>query len=171
MPETAQDGPALTYYLACVGRWAAPLQLRVTDAAALRNSGMSLKERWSLHLLARWPRWLGAVSMQTTITVEPSGEVIHTTVVSWRGLPLQRSVETFTPEMDGISLSIRGGMTGYARATPGATRMEYELLWLGARIRQHTLRETDLVTVWMEGPGFVGEQRLVRQAPAPGQPR
>jgi hypothetical protein len=156
------QGPAHVYYRACVGRWRAPLRMTLTDAAALRASGMSRSDRWSLRLLAEWPRWLGPVVMETSVDFDANGEVVHTTRVRWGGLTLQRSVEVFTIAPDGVSLTIRGGMTGTARALPDGASVEYELRWLGAEIRQRTQRTQDHVTVRMEGPGFAGVQELER---------
>jgi hypothetical protein len=159
----AAEGPAHAYYRACVGRWHCPLQITVTDAARLAASGMGLLDRLSLRLFSRWPRWLGRVTMETSVAFDASGDVVHTTHVRWLGLPLQRSVEVFTLAPDGISLTVRGGMTGTARALPGGTSVEYELRWRGAPIRQRTERAQDQVTIRMEGPGFAGVQRLARR--------
>lgn len=157
------EGPAWVYYGACVGRWRAPLQLRVTDGAELRRSGLGLVDRLSLRLLAAWPRWLATVWMETSIAIEASGVVVHTTMVRWLGLPLQQSIEQFKIEPDGASITISGGMQGNGRVREDGASAEYELRWLGASIRQTTQRTADHVTVHVEGPGFRGVQELDRQ--------
>lgn len=157
------DGPARTYYEACRGRWRAPIALTVTDLGALQASGMSRLDQLSVRLLSSWPSWLGGVYLDTTVTV--SDEVVHTTVIRWLGLPVQKSVETFTLDPDGRRFLVRGGMTGSGAIDATATRGEYTLSWLGVEIRQRTVRDGDRVTVHQEGPGFRGVQELFRYAP------
>lgn len=146
-----------------MGRWRAPVQITITDPGALRSSGMSFADRLSLRMLSAWPRWLGAVYLDTTVACGDGGEVVHTTVVRWLGIPLQRSTETFLLDPAGRSFTVRGGMSGSGKVDESSTHAEYELRWLGVSIRQHTVREPDLVTVHQEGPGFRGVQELVRQ--------
>lgn len=156
--------PARDYYEACRGRWRAPVAITVTDAAALATSGMSWADRLSVRLLSRWPSWLGRVWLDTSVAVD-GDEVVHTTTVRWLGLPLQRSVETFTLDPDGQRFTVRGGMTGEGAIDATGTRGEYTLRWLGVEIRQRTVRDADRVTVHQEGPGFHGVQELAREAP------
>lgn len=155
---------ALDYYTACAGAWRAPLALRLDDAAALRASGMRWLDRMSVHLLARWPAWLGPVVMDTTVDVEDARTVRHTTVVRWLGVPLQRSVETFHLDADGQHLTVRGGMTGDATADLSARHVAYTLRWLGVTIDQHTTLAGDTVTVVQRGPGFSAEHVLQRRS-------
>lgn len=157
-------GPAHRYYAACEGRWRAPLSVTITDAAALERSGMSLLDRWSLQILSRWPSWLGSVWFDTSVERTASGEVLHTTIVRWLGVPLQASEETFTIAEDGAHFSIRGGLTGAGVVADDATRADYTLAWRGITITQFTYREPDRVTVHQTGPGFSMVQRLVRRA-------
>lgn len=162
---TTPIGPARTYYEACLGRWRAPVALTLTDAEVLSRSGMSLLNRLSIHLLARWPSWLWRVQMNTTVSLSRRGEVVHTTTLSWLGLPLSRTAEVFTLDPDGQHFTVRGSMTGQGGIDPTATRGEYTLWWLGVEVRQRTERDGDRVTVHQEGPGFRGVQALVRYAP------
>lgn len=158
-------GPAHTYYEACTGRWRAPIAFTLTDTRALGRSGMSLVDRLSIRLLAVWPAWLGRVHLDTTVAFRGPGEVVHTTVVRWLRVPLQKSVETFSLDPDGRRFTVRGSMTGSGVVDPTATRAEYTLFWLGVELRQRTVREGDRVTVEQEGPGFRAHQELQRQAP------
>jgi hypothetical protein len=155
------------YYEACRGRWRSPISLTLTDAGALQRSGMSLLNRVGVRLLAIWPRWLGRIQLDTTVAPHEGREVVHTTVLRWLGLPLQKSVEIFTLDPDGCRFTVRGSMTGGGSVDPTATSADYTLTWLGVQIRQRTAREDDRVTVHQEGPGFRGHQELLRQ----GQPR
>jgi len=157
-------GPARVYYEACRGRWRAPIAITLTDAGALRRSGMSLLDRARVRLLSLWPAWLGRIHLDTTVSLRGGGEVVHTTVVRWLALPLQKSVEIFTLDPDGCRFTVGGSMTGYGSVDPTATRADYTLTWLGVEIRQWTTRANDRVTVHQEGPGFRAQQELVRQA-------
>ena len=82
--------PALTYYRACVGRWRSTMAITITDAAALKGSGMSWLDRVSVRLLAWWPGWLGPVYLDTTVAFE-GDEVVHITVVRWLSIPMRTS--------------------------------------------------------------------------------
>lgn len=137
--------------------------MRITDPARLARSGMRWADRLSLHAMAAWPRWLGAFSLDTSVACDASGQVIHTTVVRWLGLPVQRSVETIRLDDDGRRLTVSGGMTGTGTIDATATRAEYDLAWRGVELHQSTLRGADLITVNQTGPGFDASQRLVRQ--------
>jgi hypothetical protein len=158
-------GPAHAYYEACRGRWRAPIEIAVTDADAFRRSGMSRLDRLSLRLLASWPRWLGAIHLDTTVSLQQGSEVVHTTVVRWLGLALRKSVEIFSLDADGRRFTVRGDITGSGSIDPTATRADYTLRWLGVEIRQRTTREGDRLTVHQEGPGFRAHQELLRRAP------
>jgi hypothetical protein len=158
------SAPARDYYEACRGRWRAPVAITVTGPDVLAGSGMSWADRLSVRLLSWWPSWLGRVWLDTSVAMD-GAEVVHTTTVRWLGLPVQRSVETFTLDPDGQRFTVRGGMTGSGSIDATATRGEYTLRWLGVEIRQRTVRGDDRVTVHQEGPGFHGVQELVRQAP------
>jgi hypothetical protein len=159
----ATEGPAIAYYRACEGRWQAKLEIKIIDLPALQRSGMALHRRLQLRLLSAWSRRFGHLGMETSVAFDPNGEVVHTTLVRWLGLPVQRSVEFFTLATDGATIRIRGGMTGSARAREDGMSVDYELEWLGVAVRQRTLRSPDRVTVHMEGPGFSGVQELERR--------
>lgn len=158
-------GPAHAYYEGCTGRWRAPIALTVTDAGALRRSDMSLLDRLSIRLLAIWPLWLGKVHLDTTVAFRGPSDVVHTTVVRWLGVPLQRSVEIFALDPDGRRFTVRGSMTGSGAIDLTTTRGEYTLNWLGVELRQRTVREANRVTVEQEGPGFRAYQELQRHDP------
>jgi hypothetical protein len=157
-------GPARTYYEACVGQWRSPVAITITDSAALATSGASWLDRQSLRLLARWPAWLGRVFLDTEVAFRAADEVVHTTIVRWMGVPLQRSVEVYKLDADGARLSITGGMTGSGSINAAATQAVYQLAWLGMQIQQSTARDGDTVKVDQRGPGFHGVQMLVRLA-------
>lgn len=160
---TIDERPTHTYYRACVGAWRAPLHMTVTDPAALRSSGMSLLDRLSVRLMSAWPGWLRRPVLETTVAFDGPDEVRHTTIVRWLGLPLQKSVEIFTLDPDGRRFTVRGGMTGKGSIDATATEGEYHLSWLGATLVQRTVRDGDLVQVHQDGPGFRGQQDLIRQ--------
>lgn len=157
------ERPNHRYYAACQGVWRARVSMCVTDPARLVLSGMRLADRLSLRVMAAWPRWLGTFSLDTTVTYDASGQVRHTTVVRWLGIPMQRSVETFLLDDDGRRFTVSGGMTGAGTIDETGTRAEYDLVWLGAKFHQSTVLTADLVTVTQTGEGFDGVQRLVRQ--------
>ena len=173
------DLPNHRYYRACHGAWRSPLSITVTDRAALRRSGMPWADRVNVRMMAVWPRWLGRFQLETTVAYAERGEVVHTTVVRWLGLALLRSVETITLAPDGTRFSMTGEqrmapavwarrtMSGSGTIDPAGRAAQYEFLWLGARLRQATVREDDLVSIDLEGPGFRGVQRLVRIDRAP----
>lgn len=153
--------PSLAYYTACVGQWRTPVAITITDATALATSGASWLDRVSLHVLARWPTWLGRVQMDTKVTV--AGEVVtHSTDIRWLGVKLKRSVEHYALAPDGRRLTISGGMTGDGEIDETATRASYRLRWLGLDVVQDTVRDGDTVTVDQRGPGFRGVQVLRR---------
>ena len=156
---------ASAYYQACRGCWQASYQLTITDPEAFERSGLGWFDRVGMRLLARWPRWLGEVYLHTSVDCLDDGRVLHTTHVRWLGLPLMRSVETFSLAEDGASFAVSGGMTGTGRVDASTTRADYDLHWRGTHIRQVTERTAERVTVRQEGPGFRGVQVLVRQPP------
>lgn len=164
-PGAPRDAPSHAYYRGCEGAWRAELDLTIADPAALRDSGMGLLDRLSLRLMAAWPRWLGRCWLHTTVACD-GAEVLHTTVVRWLGVPLQRSVETIALAEDGSRFEVSGGMVGQGSVDASGTRASYALTWLGAEITQTTVREDDRVTVTQAGPGFTGVQRLTRQPDA-----
>jgi hypothetical protein len=137
--------------------------MTITDARALSRSGMRLADRLSLWLMAIWPPFLGRFQLCTTVEYDARGEVLHTTVVRWLGIPLLRSVEAIALDPDGRRLTVRGGMTGAGTMDEAGTCATYELHWLGVAMRQSTQRERDLITVRQVGPGFRAVQALVRQ--------
>ncbi|MDP3278731.1 MAG: hypothetical protein Q8Q09_26305 [Deltaproteobacteria bacterium] len=162
MPEQALP-PNQAYYRACVGSWRAVMSLRITDSADLARSGMRWVDRVSVRIMAAWPRWLGTIALCTTVAFDAQGEVVHTTAVRWLGITIKRSVEIFALDPDGLSFTVRGGMSGAGTVTPSATSASYTLDWSGARFVQTTQREPNLVTLTQTGPGFGGTQALHRQ--------
>jgi hypothetical protein len=159
----AAERPNHRYYAGCEGVWRASVSLRISDPARLARSGMRSADRLSVRVMAAWPRWLGAIVLDTTVAYDASGRVLHTTVVRWLGIPIQRSVETIQLDDDGRRFTVSGGMTGAGTIDETGTRAEYDLAWLGAQIHQSTTRSADLVTVTQIGSGFEAVQRLVRQ--------
>lgn len=155
--------PNHRYYRECAGVWRSVVSMTITDAAALSTSGMRLADRASLRLMSMWPAFLGRFHLHTTVTYDAGGEVLHTTVVRWLGIPLQRSVETIVLDPDGRRFTVRGGMIGTGTMDETGTRASYELRWLGVTLTQTTMREPDVVTVTQRGPGFGGVQKLLRQ--------
>ncbi len=161
--ETEVDRPSVSYYRACVGSWRCPVRVTVTDARALAGSGMGLVDRLSVRVMGAWPGWLARPVMATTVRFEGPLEVVHTTTIRWLGIPMQRSVETFSLDSDGRRFVVGGDMTGHGTIDATATRGEYHLRWRGADLVQRTVRDGDTVTVRQEGPGFEGLQALVRR--------
>lgn len=166
MPQASarEETPSHRYYRACVGRWRSPVALTIEDPGALAASGMSWLDRVSLRTLAGWPGWLPPIWMHTSVAYDPSGEVVHRTVIRCLGVPLRRTVERFTLQPDGRRFVVSGDMSGEGEVEDDGAHARYALRWLGVDIRQETTREPDLVTVRQTGPGFSGTQRLVRQA-------
>lgn len=109
-------GPARSYHAACRGRWRAAIA--ITDADALHSASMSGFDRLSVRVLSKWPAWLERMYLDTTVSLAEDGEIVHTSVVRWLGLPLQTSVETFTLDPDGLWLTVRKGMTGFGGDPP-----------------------------------------------------
>jgi hypothetical protein len=158
--------PNHTYYRGCAGVWRSPVSMAISDAGELSRSGMRLADRLSVRLMAIWPPFLGRFELCTTVAFDAADEVLHTTVVRWLGIPLQRSVETIALDPDGRRVTVRGGMTGSGTMDEAGTRASYELHWLGVPVRQSTQRELDVITVRQEGPGFSAGQTLLRQRAA-----
>ena len=156
--------PNHRYYQGCSGAWRTVVSMSVVDGVALSRSGMGTFDRWSVRFVASWPRFLGAFWLETTVSYDGSDEVVHTTVVRWLGIPMQRSVETIVLDPDGRRFVVRGGMSGSGSIDESGTRATYQLTWLGVPLTQTTTREPDLVVVSQQGPGFTGVQRLERRA-------
>lgn len=154
--------PARAYYEACQGRWRAPMELTVTDPAALRTSGMGLARRMQLRALSGWPRWLGRFTLDTTVAFE-GNVVVHTTAIRWLGLPLATTVERFELLPDGQRIAVTGGTTGDGEVEPCGTRATYALTWLGAPLRMTTHRTAHTVEIAQEGPGWRGRYVLERR--------
>jgi hypothetical protein len=151
------------YYRECAGVWRSDVSMTITDTGEFSRSGMRLADRVSLRLMAIWPPFLGRILLCTTVAYDAGGQVLHTTVVRWLGIPLRRSVEAIALDRDGRRFAVRGGMTGTGTVDEAGTCASYELDWLGVRILQSTRRERDVVTVRQQGPGFSGAQTLLRQ--------
>jgi len=94
-------------FRACVGRWARAFTPDVSDLGALRRA-LGTAAALSLWAMARWPASLGASRLHTTVSYAPGGDVVHTTCVTWLGLPLMRSRELIMLDPDGRHLRIRG---------------------------------------------------------------
>lgn len=145
------------------------MSMTLTDPVALAASGMGFLDRLSVRIVAGWPAWLGRSYLHTSVRYDASGDVLHTTVVRWLGIPFQKSVETMHLDPEGRRFTVSGGMTGTGSIDESGTRAEYALEWLGAPLRQTTVREADVVTVTQEGPGFTGLQVLQRQTGGSGR--
>lgn len=168
--------PNHAYYRACHGRWRCPLQMTITDTAALRDSGMGWVVRAGLRMMAAWPRWLGRFFLDTSVHYEDGGEVTHTTVVRWLGLPIMWGTERITLDPDGSAFTIEGehrlvsqawqrlAASGAGTIDASGDQAQYTLAWLGAPMTQTTIREHERVTVTQEGRGWRGVQALERQA-------
>lgn len=161
-PDTDPELPSVAYYRACVGSWRSPLHVTVTDPRALARSGMGLFDRLSVRALGVWPRWLARPVLATTVRFEGPLAVVHTTVVRWLGIPLLRSVETFSLDPGGRTFEVGGDLAGHGSIDETGTRGEYHLRWLGADLVQRTSREGGTVTVRQQGPGFEAWQALAR---------
>ena len=160
------------YYQACHGRWRCPLEIRITDSAALSASGMGWIDRMNLRMIASWPSWLGRFWLETTVAYDGSPSVVHTTQVRWLGVPMMKSIETIRLSDDGRTFTMEGEQrvlpAWWSLRTLSGTghvvsdRASYAFDWLGVRLEQTTVREDDRVTVTQRGPGFEGVQRLKR---------
>lgn len=168
--------PAHQYYRACVGRWRCELDMKITDAGALRGSSMRWVDRVSVFWISWWPRWLGRRWLSTSVRYE-GDVVVHTTDVRWLGLPLMRSVERITIDQDGRRIHLEGDQrvapaTWRARSVSGDGEIDaagmvadYTFDWLGIRLHQTGARlaDGDHVTLTQTGPGFTGTQALRRK--------
>lgn len=164
--------PNHAYYRACHGAWRSPMNLEITDATALRESGVGWADRTSLRLMAVWPAWLGRFYLDTTVSYRGHAQVLHTTVVRWLGLPLLSSTETIELAPDGRAFEMRGDQRVFPtlwrrRSIEGTGSVDetgmhatYHLHWLGAALRQTTKRHELGADIVQEGPGFRGVQHL-----------
>lgn len=157
------ERPAYVYYRACVGAWAAPVEFEILDPAALRSSGMGALDRLRLHLLSRWPRWLGRLVMHTTVSFVAEDTVEHTTAFRWMGIALERSREEIVIDADGRTFRLQGDVSGEGRVDEMAVHARYAIAWFGVTLTQHTTRGEDTVTLTQSGPGFRSVQHLVRR--------
>ena len=158
--------PSVRYYRACVGAWRGEVELTLTDVTALAGSGMAMLDRLSVRLMAAWPKWLPRPVMSTSVRFRGPLEVVHTTTVSWLGVPLQQSEERFDLDTDGRTFEVRGDVIGRGDIDEHARCGRYELRWRGVDLVQRTVRDADTVTVRQEGPGFTGRQVLARRGRA-----
>lgn len=159
--------PARAYYTACQGRWCAPVDVRVTDPAALRASNMGLLARARLRLLAAWPAAFGRLMLHTSVALD-GDEVVHTTAIRWLGVPVAATVERFHLEPDGRSLRASGGAVGHGEVDATATRATYALTWFGTPLRMTTRRGADTIALHQDGPGWQGRHLLTRAPSPPG---
>lgn len=141
------------YYRAKHGVWRGELRLVVTDAAALRVVSPRLFDRLRARATAALFNAVGSLRLDTTLDYQTSGaqgRVVHTTRVSWRGIPLLRGVEQITLHPDGVTATMdrrewafpwpipdvdRGARVVVAPAGDAAA---YDLTWFGAPLRQIT---------------------------------
>jgi hypothetical protein len=158
----SSEAPSTRYYRACEGQWASAIRVTVSDGEALSRSSLSAVDRAAIRLAAAWPSWLGEPRMVTSVRFTEAGEVEHTTEVRWLGLTVNRSVEVFTLDPDGVRVSIRGGMSGTAVVSRGADSVEYTLQWRGREVRQTTHLEGDTVRVRQHGEGYHVDETLRR---------
>lgn len=167
MPEAVS--PARLYYTGCQGRWRAPVDVRVTDPAALRASGMAWLTRVRLRLLAAWPPALGRLMLHTTVALDGE-DVVHTTAIRWLGVPLAATVERFRIDPDGRRLRATGGAVGEGEVDATGTRATYALTWFDTPLRMTTRRHPDAVEIDQEGAGWRGRHVLARVPdPAPAR--
>lgn len=171
--SSTPTGPAHTYFTACIGAWRAPLEVQITDRAALR-AGLGWLDAVSLRALAAWPAWAGPLEVHTTVAErEAPGVFEHTTRFVTGRLELLRTREAIEIRADGASFELTGearslgpagprAITGAGRVDPDTRHAHYELDWMGSPLTQHTARDGDTVTLRWRGAGYVGVQRLRR---------
>ena len=150
------------------------MQVSITDFGATRRA-MGLLNAMSLWCLSRWPRWLGGVWMETSVTEVDPRRFVHTTLVRALGVPMMRGVETLTLNPDGATFELSGrsrltlapwkkvSVSGPGRVDANTTDARYTLTWLGAPVPQTSTREGDHVTLRQQGEGFSSVQPLERQ--------
>jgi len=165
--------PNQAYYRACAGRWACRLGGDVRDFSALRGA-VGLINALSLVTLSRWPPFLGTPVLKTSVAFEDSGDVVHTTAVTWLGVPLVRSREVITLDQDGTRLRMSGQsrflvapwrvecVEGVGEIDASTTRATYQLQLMGTQMLQTTERSDDAVTLTQTMPGYAAVQPLER---------
>jgi len=153
------------YYHACVGRWACAFTPEVSDFGALRRA-LGTAAALGLWAMTRWPACLGASRLHTTVSYAPGGDVMHTTRVTWLGLPLMRSRELITLDPDGRHLRVRGesrsSVTPWRKdrieatgeVSTATTRASYSIRFMGAEMLQTAERDAERVTLTQELPGY-----------------
>jgi hypothetical protein len=166
--------PNLRYFEACAGTWRSPLDLRVTNLAALWGSEMAYVDRVALCALALWPNWLGRPCLHTSVSMQTEQRVLHTTVVRFFGVLCLRSEEMIYLAPDGHAFTVVGAqldkpfwgtlepVIGKGEVNSDATAASYQIQFLGVLLMQTTTRDSDLVTLNQHGPGWEGIQRLRR---------
>lgn len=138
--------PAGRYYQSLIGDWSGAMDMRVRDAAALREAGAFART------LGLFVRMNGRVTVATTLrrAVDEDGLPVyaHTTRVSRWGVPALRSEETLVLLPDGRSLVMRGvhrmalraaePYAGTGRISEDAREAVYEFTWMAAPMVQRT---------------------------------
>jgi len=165
------SSPTHTYYRNVVGHWRGVMQSRVTNRKAL-FAAVGFWNGLNILLMTWWPRWLGRLMLETTVTYDPAGRVEHTTRVYWFRLPMMTSVEIVTLDPDGTHFALEGVsritlmpwrkelVKGSGSVDPTARHATYCIRWFGAELEQTTDRRDDGVTLRQSAPGFEGTQNL-----------
>ena len=175
------SSPNHDYFRACEGSWACRFSVEVTDFTALRRA-VGLLNAGGLALLARWPGFLGTPRFRTSVAYDPSGQVVHTTRISWLGLPLARSREVLELDVDGRGVTFLGEfrflmapwrverVEAVGEVDETASRASYTIQFLGAEMAQSAERLADRVTLTQTLPGYRAVQRLERVTPVTSPP-
>ena len=163
--------PNQTYYLACVGQWSCAFDAEVHDFGELR-AAIGFVNALGLLLISRWP----AVRLTTTVSVESPTLVVHTTKVSWFGLPLVWSREDLVLDEDGQSFQMTSTMRslplpwvverveGPGSVADDTRSATYHIDMYGAQKLQTTRRSANQVTLEQVLPGYRAEHPLERVA-------
>jgi hypothetical protein len=168
-----ESTPAHTYYQACVGTWRAPLDVVVTSPVELRRA-LGTVNAAAFRMLAGWPELLGPTEIRTSVKMLSEDEVEHTTKLMIKELEAVSTTETIRLLADGRAFVIIGvartfldpsgtAISGKGAVAEDAASASYTIDFMGSRLDQKTTREGDRVTLYWEGAGYTGVQRLARQ--------
>lgn len=170
MTET-KSCPTEVYYREAQGRWRGDMNVHISSFAQLRRT-LGFLNAMSLWMVANWPRFLGAFSLETTVTCLAQQKVEHTTTIFWGRFAMMRSIERLSLHDDGHRFHLTGEtrmtlapwqhytMAGEGEVDHTATHATYELNWLGTTLKQTTTRTTKQTTLVQEAPGFHSSQVL-----------